>query len=74
MPKWLIGVLSAVGTTLVTASLTWFVSRTNDDHELVRQISPVRIESDHETLRQLWWKDQYINGQIPGAPVTAPKK
>lgn len=30
--------------------------------------------ADHEILKQLWWKDYYLNGPVPAAPVNPPKK
>lgn len=50
-----------------------WVSRINVDHETVSRVNLVTINDDHETLRQLWWKDQYINGAVTAAPVAAPK-
>lgn len=56
---WMAGVAITAVVGMIATGLTWWAGRINDDHE---------------TLKQLWWKDQYINGAVSAAPVTAPKK
>lgn len=76
MNKWMmglattvIGAMSAIGMHFVT---NW-VDKVNGDHETLSRVNISTINADHDTLKQLWWKDQYLNGPLPAAPVAAPK-
>jgi hypothetical protein len=56
---WLAGVAMTAVIGLLGTGLCWWVARVNDDHEIVKQ---------------LWWKDYYLNGPVSAAPVDSPKR
>lgn len=62
MNKWLIGI--------ATAAILGIGGMAT--HRITDWID--RVDADHETLKQMWWKDYYLNGPLPAAPVTPPKK
>lgn len=64
--KWIYGIGAGVATTIIGAI---GVSMWNDAHDWFKARN-----QDHQVLEQLLWKDEFLNGKIPEAPVTWPKK